>query len=211
MFVRTYVSDYLDSNCYVVYNDNYAIIIDPSVSYSIIRKNFKQKIVGIFITHGHFDHFIELDSYLKHLDSVKVYIHRNAKSKLENNHLNYYYSYLYNPPAITCDERFITVEEGHMKIGETDIDIIYTPGHSDCSYTILIDDMLFTGDFLFKGSIGRTDLYSGNSFIMSQTIKKILSLELLNKKDDYYLYPGHGEYTTLSNEKRSNYYLKMKI
>ena len=95
------------------------------------------------------------------------------------------------------------------KYYDFDISLILTPGHSDCSYTILIDDLLFTGDFLFKESIGRTDLYTGSSFIMNQSLKKIINLDLLKKNEDYYIYPGHGDYTTLNYEKKYNYYLKM--
>ena len=208
MFVRTYVSSFLDSNSYVVYNDKYMIIIDPSVPYEKIRADFKQTLVGIFITHGHFDHFYELKSYLNvNNPDLKVFLHKNAIEKLQNSYLNY--SSLYKELEINCDSRFVTVEEVSFKYYDFDISLILTPGHSDCSYTILIDDLLFTGDFLFKESIGRTDLYTGSSFIMNQSLKKIMNLELLKKYDDYYIYPGHGDYTTLNYEKKYNYYLKM--
>ena len=208
MFVRTYTSPHLDANCYVVYNDKMAFVIDPCVSYEVIKKDLKAPLIGIFITHGHYDHFYALESFLKNTkDDVPIYLHKNAIEKLKSSRLNY--SYIeYNDLEFNCDSRYKTVEEGEMIINDIKINIIETFGHTNCSITILIDDLLFTGDFLFKDSIGRTDLYSGDNLTMNLSLRKIKTLEILKKYDDYYLYPGHGEMSSLNHEFKYNYYLK---
>ena len=207
MFVRTYVSKYIESNCYMVYNDKYAFIVDPSVPYEVIKKDLKTELIAIIITHGHFDHFMELNSYLENNPNIKIYLHEEAIKKLENASLNYSKEFL-RPLEIKCDERFIKVKEGKYKIEEDlEIAFIETFGHSNCSLTILVDNLLFTGDFLFKGGIGRIDLYSGNNVMMRLSLKKIKNYPL-NKYDDYYIYPGHGDFSTLNYEKKYNFYLK---
>ena len=208
MFVRTYTSRHLDANCYVIYNEYLAFIVDPCVSFEIIKKDLKCKIAGIFITHGHYDHFYALDSFLKNTnDDVLIYLHKNAIEKLKNSRLNY--SYIeYNDLEFNCDNRFKTIEEGELVINDIKFNIIETFGHTNCSISILFDDILFTGDFLFKGSIGRTDLYTGDITTMNLSLMKIKELDLLKKYDDFYVYPGHGEMTTLNQEFKYNYYLK---
>ena len=203
MFVRTYISNYVDSNCYVVYNEKYAFLIDPSVPYEVIKKDLKVDLIAIIITHGHFDHFMELNSYLN-ISNIKIYLHEEAIKKLENASLNYSKEFL-RPFEIKCDDRFIKVKDQIKE--DLEVNFIETFGHSNCSLTILIDNLLFTGDFLFKGSIGRCDLYSGNNVMMKLSLEKIKKYPLLSKYDDYYIYPGHGDFTTLNYEKKYNYYV----
>ncbi len=83
-------------------------------------------------------------------------------------------------------------------IGDKNLSIAETPGHTPGSCTILVDGLMFTGDFIFKGTIGRTD-FGGSRTDMISSIKWAKSLE-----SDYVIYPGHGESTTLEAEKRSN-------
>ena len=110
---------------------------------------------------------------------------------------------------IKTDERFIKVRDGRLVINDNlFIDVIETPGHSDCSVCYLIDDLLFTGDFIFKNSIGRTDLQTGNDVMMKLSIDKIKEDDRLKKYFDYVIYPGHEEITTLNDEFKYNPYLK---
>ena len=205
--VKRYISKAIESNTYLIQNDEYAFVVDPSVSYDIIKKDIKGKLVGVLITHGHFDHFYEIDSFLP-LNDIKFYCHQNAIKKLENGLINY--SRIYGIRLeIKTDERFITVNDGLLQLtSDTSIDVIYTPGHSDCSLTYLFDDILFTGDFIFKGSIGRTDLHTGSSVVMQDTITKFKNDNRLKKFFDYVIYPGHDDVTSLNQEYHLNPYLK---
>ena len=83
------------------------------------------------------------------------------------------------------------------------IKVIELFGHTDCSLGFIIDYDIFCGDAIFLGSIGRTDLYSGNFNEMKKTTKKVKQI-----KENYTIYPGHGDITTLDNEKKNNYYFK---
>ena len=204
MFVRRYISKHLDSNCYIAYNDKYTIVVDPTVSYEEIKKDIKGTLLGIFITHGHYDHFYELDSYLKNSD-CKIYLHKNAIEKLENGYYNYSRMEGIRLEFI-LDNRFIIIKEGELLLEKLKVNIYEMPGHSNCSIIINIDDIIFTGDFLFKGSIGRTDLYTGNNTQMILSINRFKDNSLFNKYIDYYIYPGHGDFTTRNDEIKNNPY-----
>lgn len=206
--VRRYISNYFDSNCYVIYNDDVAIIIDPSVPYDVIRKDIKKDIKAILITHGHFDHFYHLNSYIDNIKDVKIYLHKDAIEKLENANLNYS-DQIMAPLEIICDDKFIKVKEGDVIsiVDGFNINVLETPGHSNCSVTFIINDLMFTGDFLFKHSIGRTDLYSASSIMMKKSLERMKDFHDLSY-NDFYLYPGHDDFSTLNDEKKNNFYMR---
>ncbi len=95
------------------------------------------------------------------------------------------------------------LQEGINQIGPFTFEVIYTPGHREDAITIYFKEakVMFVGDFIFKGTIGRTDLETGSMVDMEKSITKIKRYD-----DDIILYPGHGEFTTLGNEKRLNPY-----
>ena len=205
--VKRYISRAIESNTYLIYNDKYSFVIDPSVSYDVIKKDIKNKLVAVLITHGHFDHFYEIESYMK-LDNIKFYCHQNAIKKLENGLINF--SRIYGIRLeIKTDDRFICVKEGKLNLtDDVIIDVIYTPGHSDCSLCYVFGDVIFTGDFIFKNSIGRTDLHTGNSVVMNESLKNFKSDKRLKQFENYVIYPGHEDATTLEDEFHYNPYLK---
>ena len=108
---------------------------------------------------------------------------------------------LFNIPVY----QYKNLNEGNINIGYFNIDVIYTKGHKDDSITFYFkeEEVMFTGDFLFKNSIGRTDLETGNDIEMKKSIDKILKYN-----DKIKIYPGHGSSTTLELEKKYNNYLK---
>lgn len=171
--VKTISVGILDANCYIVEKDDVCLIIDPGDELEKIVREIVLKPIGILVTHSHFDHVGALDQ-LKKIYKIPVY-------KFEN------------------------LEEGTINIGNFKIDIIYTPGHADdcITYYFKDDEIMFTGDFLFKNSIGRTDLMTGSDTKMKKSISKILEYN-----DIIRVYPGHGPSTTLGLEKENNYYLK---
>jgi len=202
LYVKSKSSISMGANCYLVGNDESYIIIDPIIKYSVMNSLCKGKIKAVLITHGHFDHFEELESYLENSD-VKIYGHKNAKEKLENPVKNC--SRLLNRNlSIKCGERFTEIKDNdELVFGDIKVRVMETKGHTDCCVTYIIEDNMFTGDFIFKGSIGRTDLYSGNNNVMKDNLEKFKLI-----KNDYVIYPGHGDSTTIKNELESNMYLK---
>ncbi len=175
MEIKKVITGVLDENCYIVINNNECLVIDPGDDFLKIKEAIgPNKILGVLITHSHFDHIGALRNFLTKR-SIKIF----KRSSLEENH--------------------------EYQIGSFKFKCIYTPGHSKDSVTFYFEDekVMFIGDFIFKESIGRTDLPSGSATEMQESIKKILTYD-----DDIKLYPGHNEETTLKYEKEHNPYLK---
>lgn len=169
MKIERIVVGILEANCYIISKDGQAIIIDPGDEETKIeQKLIGLKVIGILLTHSHFDHTGAL-------------------------------SYFENKYQIKHNE----------KIEGLTYEVIKTPGHSKDSLTFYFPDekVMFTGDFLFQGTIGRMDLEGGSAFDMKN------SLELMsNYPDDITIYPGHGPKTLLGNEKKYfSYYIKNSI
>ena len=164
----------LQSNCYLIKNDkDEYLLIDPGEDYDSIRKFiFNKKIVGVIITHSHYDHMA------------------SAKSLEDDYNLKLY--------------SFANLKEGMNKIGNFIFEVIYTLGHTmDCiSIYFSKDKIMFTGDFLFKGSVGRWDFPESNYGAMLKSIKKIKDYPR-----DIVIYPGHGNHTTIGDELLSNPFL----
>lgn len=173
MLVEQIKVGYLSENCYIIYKDNKCLIVDPGdekekIEDFILKNNLK--ILGILITHYHFDHIGCLD-YFKDKYNLKVY-------------------------------DFKTI--GNVKIEGFEFGVIKTKGHSKESVSFYFEkeNLLFVGDFLFRGSIGRMDLEGGSVSDMKESIQK-----LKNFKTNPIIYPGHGEETTLKEELENNMYI----
>lgn len=158
MKIETLVVGYLKENCYVITKNNKSIIIDPGDEADKIINHCKDKtIVGVLITHHHFDHvgaLKEIEAYFKVKESTNV--------------------------------------------SGFDFEVIDTPGHTSDSKSFYFkdDNVMFTGDFLFKGTVGRMDLPTGSEIDMKKSLEKIESYA-----DDIKIYPGHGDTTILGREK----------
>ena len=162
----------LECNCYLLEKDNQYLLVDPGEDLNKILHFIHGKdILGILITHYHYDHV----GSLKYLQD------------------HFHYS-VYD---------FFHLEEGVKIIGPFVMEVIFTPGHSKdmVSYYFREDKVMITGDFLFKGTIGRCDLDGGNFSFMYDSIQKIKQYD-----DDIVIYPGHGESSTLGEEKKYNPY-----
>lgn len=173
MKIKRLVVGSLETNCYILEKDNELLIIDPGDDCSIIKKEIKdKKLIGILITHHHFDHIGALQELINEYD-VPIYDYH-----ILDNH--------------------------KIKVGNFEFVVIHTPGHTSDSVTFdfTSDKIMFTGDFLFKGTIGRTDLDTGDMNIMKMSIDRI------KKYNDSKIYPGHGDVTTLEAEKRNNIYFR---
>lgn len=201
--ISTFVSSNFASNLYLVSTKDEQIIIDPSVSFYEIYKDGKANLQAIFITHAHFDHLVEISSYLENTNA-KVYLHKNALEKLSDGRKNCSV-FLGKQLTFSIPEERLVLVDSKSKfsfLGQY-ISFIETPGHSTCSICICFDKVLFTGDTLFKNNIGRTDLYSSNFEELQESLSKIMEFE-----DDYLVYPGHGRSTSIKIERINNPYWK---
>ena len=198
MLIKTLPVGMLGTNCYILTDENTleCAIIDPGAdSNSILDyvESNKLKPVAIFLTHGHFDHYMALDA-VSGATGAPVYINkldantdgRRNQHKLEyNGSLNWY-------------------SEGDViKIGGLSVTVFETPGHSEGSVTLKCGSALFTGDTLFRDSCGRTDFPGGDMDTLLKSLKRLSDLE-----GDYEVYPGHADSSTLNRERSFNYYVK---
>lgn len=174
MEIKTIITGVLDENCYVLINNKECLVIDPGDDYPKIKEVVgNNKVLGVLITHSHFDHIGALRNFLTKR-SIKIF----KKSSLT---------------------------EGKYTIGNFNFECLYTPGHSKDSVSFYFKDekAMFVGDFIFKESVGRSDLPGGDINELKESLEKIKKYD-----DDITLYPGHGEKTTLKYEKENNEFLQ---
>ena len=201
MLIKTLPVGQLETNCYVVINESTleCVVIDPGDESNTILDYIESnhlKCTAIMITHGHYDHTGAADAvaeetgatvYMNSRDDARVIESRQLPYRLPENGINY-------------DDGDIIDTAGLR------FEIIATPGHTPGGVTIKCEDCLFTGDTLFRGSLGRTDLDGGDMDKELASLKKLCSLE-----GDYEVYPGHMGSTTLQRERSFNYYCRMAM
>ena len=202
--IETVVVGILGANCYLVSEESSqnTFIIDPGGDAPIITGKIKELSlipVGIIITHGHYDH-IEAITELKKQYGVPVYIHREDRDFLTDPSLNG--SAFFGEDAKLPPAEMIVEDNSVIKNGLLEFKVLHTPGHTPGGMCLLIGDTAFTGDTLFKGSVGRWDLPGGSEEKLKASLEKLSKLQSSLK-----IYPGHGEKTTLGEELRNNLYL----
>jgi len=199
MKIQTFNVGMLSTNCYVVncLKTQEAIIIDPgldvlSEAEQICRYVDKSTLEVKFIvnTHGHSDH-IRGDSTLKKKYSVPICIHAYDVHRLTGLGEN------------TQPANILLEDEALLKFGKVTLKIMHTPGHTPGSISLVGEKLVFTGDTLFAGGIGRTDLMGGSDRDMRLSLEKLLRLP-----EHYVVYPGHGAASTIGEEKRGNPFLQ---
>ncbi len=196
--VKTLVMGAFGVNSYIVRNNGHILLIDPTGKAEKIKTHILENEIvdGIVLTHGHFDHIGAVEE-LARFYNTQVYMNMADEKLVRTLELNSMGKF---GDCLKCP--ISDLLEPIMNIGNFSLEIIYAPGHTSGSTLIAVENNLFTGDVLFKGSIGRTDLYSGNSSEMKRTLSMIRQLN-----DDYIIYPGHESASTMKEEKRSNPFL----
>lgn len=197
MEIRTLTLGIYQTNTYLVINNNDVIVIDPVSKTDRIQSLLKENesIVGICLTHGHFDHIGAVDD-LVNVYKCPVYIHEDDYELTQDPEKNYSQT-----KKIKLKSKLLFYSE-RTKIKSFDFEVIHTPGHTKGSVCLRFDENLFTGDTLFKGSIGRTDLYGASPQEMKQSLRTLRSLN-----ENYNIFPGHDGSTTLFDELKRNPYL----
>lgn len=204
--LKTLVLGMVQTNCYIVSNEECkeAIVFDPADNADKIEQYLKANDLvckGILLTHGHFDHILaatELAAGTKAL----VYAHKDEEKLLEDPRLNAS-SQIRRECSLVPE---VLMEDGQsLELAGYSIKVIHTPGHTagGVCYYLPGHGILFSGDTLFLESIGRTDLPTGNSKQLVDSIKdKLMILE-----DQVKVYPGHGKSTSIGYERDNNVYL----
>jgi len=199
----------LATNCYAVLceESREALIIDPGLSAGeerrimddVIRRGFKVKF--ILNTHGHVDH-ISGNGILKRLTDAWILIHEEDASMLTDPHENL--SFMLGL-TITSPKADRLLRDGDsISLGDLEFKVIHTPGHTRGSISLLSmeEKIIFTGDTLFAGSIGRTDLPGSSFNDMMDSLRRLMELP-----DETIVYPGHGDATSIGRERRCNPYI----
>lgn len=181
-----YLFGYMDQNTYLILSKKEAILIDAGAEVEDIKNALDgRKLELVLMTHLHFDHIWNLDKIIKEFD-CPVYIVRGAEEMLTDSSLNASFLIGQNITK-SIDKSHIKYYENEIKTTNFDIKVIFTPGHSKDSVCLLVGDILFSGDTLFAGTTGRTDLAGGSETELNESLKKLEKINYLT------LCPGHGE------------------
>ena len=203
MDIQCLVLGQLGVNCYLLTENNKAVVIDPGDETDKILSALEEKgctLEKILLTHGHFDHTGAV-SDLAEKTGVKVFIHSGDEIMLRDNSKNL--SFLTGVGVKTYDKAIPLETAGEITLGNTEIKYFHTPGHSQGSVTYVWEDNLFCGDLLFRGSIGRYDF--GDLKVELQSIKFLLD----TFDDSVRVFPGHGISTSIGFERMNNPYIGM--
>ena len=190
-----------ETNCYIIVDETQkkAMVIDPAGEVPKIIEildTLGAELVYIYLTHCHADHINGVNE-LKKEKGGKVLIHRKGRENLENR-VPVLAEYIGLPP-IYVKEDSIVDDDDILHVGDLEFRVIYTPGHTDDGTSLYCEkeEMLFSGDTLFKGAWGRVDLPTSDfDSIMNSIINKLLILPV-----NTIVYPGHGKPTRIGDEK----------
>ena len=196
----------MGANCYLFacMETKKAVIIDPGADGKRIYRWVLEKglkVDYILLTHGHVDHIGAVDELRELLGDVLVGVHAGDAEMLTDGKMNLssYFGH-----GLVLKKADILLQDGQeLTIGKERINVISTPGHSPGGVCFLCSEGLFSGDTLFAGSIGRTDFPGGSMDQLLSGVKK----KLLVLPEDTRVFPGHGEETSIKEEKRDNPFL----
>ena len=180
------------------------MIVDPGDEVERLWQsveNWGGKLAHIILTHGHFDHILQLKRF-QELAGLKAMAHAGDEQLFANVSEMAAMFGMRSPGQATVD---FTLSEGdRIEFGELSFNILHTPGHSPGSVSLVGHGMAIVGDVLFKDSIGRTDLPGGSFEILAQSIRS----KLFTLNDDTIVLSGHGEPTSIGHEKKYNPFLQ---
>ena len=200
--IKQFIAGQLENNMYLVMDEDTkkAVLIDATELIPEITDAVKQlgaDVQYILLTHGHFDHIMGLNDLKKELNAGAMICKDDLVISDNINEFTRLFNWQDSKPPVY--EKYL--KDGDViTVGNMNIKVIHTPGHTEGGVCYLIDDNLFSGDTLFRGSVGRTDLFGGNFSKLSDSIKN----KLFKLDNDIKVFPGHGPMTTIGYEKKHN-------
>nr|WP_308742153.1 MBL fold metallo-hydrolase [uncultured Anaerocolumna sp.] len=204
--IETYVLGPVMTNCYFAINEDTkeTIIIDPADKAEVLIQKINKetlKPVAVLLTHGHFDHILAASEIAVNFH-IPIYASKEEKELLETPSLNLSVSLGKN---ISLTPTMLLNDKDIIKLAGTEVNVIHTPGHTSGGICYLFKEskILFSGDTLFEGTVGRADLPTGNL----NTLLDSVNHKLMTLPDDTTVFPGHGESTTIGHERNTNPYV----
>ena len=190
----------LNQNTYIVEFDDCCVVIDAGISIEQVKELTQKPIKAVLITHGHFDHITEIETY--DAQNITIYAHKNIVNMLNDPYENA--SNLFGENVKFNIKNINFVENETININSNQIKCIHTPGHSADGMSYLIDNNLFSGDTVFSVAVGRIDLPSSSPQDLVDSLKNILS------QDFELMYAGHGRVSDKQEQQNNiKYWLKI--
>ena len=208
MNLRTLCLGELDTNCYIVWDDNRtAMVIDPADEaekiLSVIEAE-KLSVSAVVLTHVHFDHLLAAEEVCA-ATGAPLCISKGDEDALSDPVRNLSGVFQMCPPVLLKADKLLC-DGDVVSVGDLSFTVLETPGHTPGCVTLRCGDALFTGDTLFRDSCGRTDFGLSDQEQMMNSLRRLAALE-----GDYEVYPGHMFSSTLERERRYNYFMLMAM
>jgi hydroxyacylglutathione hydrolase len=205
MKIDRFVVGQLQNNCYIVYDEKNLVgmVVDPGDEPDRILEAVKEKgldIICIVCTHGHFDHIGAVGEVKEgtggkivlHRDDLDLYLMAGRQAAL--------WGFGFDPPP---KPDMLVSESDELSVGDMKFAVLSTPGHSPGGMCLYGEGLLLSGDTVFAGSVGRTDLFGGNADDLKKSFRRIISLP-----PETVILPGHGDFSTVGQEKESNFFVR---
>lgn len=203
MKITRFMTGPIQTNAYLAVDEdtNKGFIVDPGYYCPELTEKVRSEnidITYIMLTHGHGDHIGGLKGHLKDFPDAKVVAYAEEREMLTNPAINL--SFDVSGEAISFEADIYVKDRDRLQVGNTEITLIHTPGHTKGGMCLYAKGNLFCGDTIFRRSIGRTDFYGGDFRVLMNSIRD----RIYTLPDDTVLWPGHMEVSTVGEEKREN-------
>lgn len=196
MTFKRVITGELYTNTYILFHEGKALVFDPAFQVEKLEKALDgAKVEKIILTHGHLDHFYELNAFCEKY-APTVYLHRDDEAYLHDHTLSVPVGGEDLDKSRDYHADVLLRDGDTIEFGPYSFRVIHTPGHTPGSCCFLCGDTLVSGDTLFYRGMGRTDFPGGDEKAMSESLKKVLALD-----GGIHVYPGHGLSTTIEKER----------
>lgn len=205
MRIAGFAAGPFQTNCYVVANEQRAFVIDPGLgAHEPVAQMTQQEglsVEAVVLTHGHIDHIRDAAAF-----GVETFVHpADAFMLLRGEGVSEQARQLYDASGMQPIDNPTPLEDGQtLEVAGVELNVVHAPGHSPGCVMLVADEVVFSGDVLFRGSIGRTDLPDSDPEQMQQSLRG----PVWDLVDELQVLPGHGPATTVAHERATNPFLR---